>query len=596
MSDTVYDVCVVGGGIAGAIIAAELGSKWKVLILESGVAIPPSREAMMDRFYTALAKGPTAPYAPNPNAPVPDGGDIFSNQTWKDPSKTKYFDHSESTLPFGSNYERLAGGTMWHWMGTSLRFMPNDFRVKDLYQVGDNWPIGYDELIPFYKAAEEEMGVSANVEHQIHGGIHFPPDYSYPNPEIPISRSDQFFADGLKAEKFEGYDVTVRPTPAGRNSRPYQNRRVCAGNTNCVPICPIGAKYDATVTLHRAFNTGGVEMLARAVATKVLTNESRHEITGVEYVRYEDPSRPSAVQRGVAKARIYVIASNAIETPKLLLMSGFDNPNLGANLMDHIFYLRWGLAPKPIFGYRGPQSTAGIESLRDGDFRKRHSSYRIELGNDGWGLATFDPGFTVEDWVDGPKPGGTNTSGRGQYGKALIKGLNGAFTRQCRIGFEFEQLPQKTNRVALSSYKDELGIPRPKITYNFSDYEKDAFVVADKLTDQIFTKLGVEPHAGGPNNDPNSPARFHHQGKDFNYLGAGHLIGTYRMGSKEDRDKSVVNSDQQYWGIDNLYLVGSGVFPTCGTANPTLTLAALCFRAAKKIGEELGEPEHRIPA
>ena len=86
----------------------------------------------------------------------------------------------------------------------------------------------------------------------------------YPNPPIPLSKVDEFFAKGVDGIVFDGKPVRVIPTPAARNSRPYQNRRVCAGNTNCVPICPIGAKYDPTVTLHAAFNFQNVRACSSA--------------------------------------------------------------------------------------------------------------------------------------------------------------------------------------------------------------------------------------------------------------------------------------------------------------------------------------------
>lgn len=615
MSNNVYDVVIVGAGLAGSIAAMELGKAGrKVLILESGEAVPHSREEMMERFYLALAKTPEAPYGDNPNAPR---AAVLGPQS-------NYLDQRCSPLLFGSTYERRSGGTMWHWMGTSLRLLPRDFRMKDLYGTGDNWPITYDDVSPYYDKAEQEIGVSADVKDQTYHGVTFTKDYNYPNPAIPLSRMDQFFAAGLKGEKFAEQNVEVTRTPAGRNSRPYQNRRVCAGNTNCVPICPIEAKYDATITLHRAFNSGKVDVIYQAVATKVLLNESRSQVTGVEYMRYEDPTRrsplPKPHDKGVAVGRVYVIAGHGIETPKLLLNSGLDNPNIGAYLMDHPFFLQSGLTPegKPVYPYRGPLSTAGIESLRDGDFRKKSAAFRIEIGNDGWALSAFDPGTTTLDWVDGTNNSGTNPEPHQKlFGAALVKKLNDLFTRQCRIGFEFEQLPVASNRVMLSDLTDDLGLRRPKIHYDLTDYEKQAFVEATNFTEQIFKKLGVvdpkkmakaadgatpqtyingamglerskEAKAArdwGPQPCDRPGQRFTFGGKEFVFMGAGHVIGTYRMGTAPEN--SVVNRLQRSWQQDNLYLLGSGVFTTSGTANPSLTIAALSFWAAETINKQL---------
>jgi choline dehydrogenase-like flavoprotein len=125
-----------------------------------------------------------------------------------------------------------------HWLGTSFRFVPNDFCMQSQYQQLVNWPFGYSELEPWYGEAEKEIGVSASAADQAYLGITFPPGYKYPmNPIVP-SLVDQAVTQGVKGTSFKGIPLTVTSTPAGRNSQPYQNRRVCAGNTNCIPIRP----------------------------------------------------------------------------------------------------------------------------------------------------------------------------------------------------------------------------------------------------------------------------------------------------------------------------------------------------------------------
>src|SRR5207302_3716043 len=119
-----------------------------------------------------------------------------------------------------------------------------------------DWPIGYDDLKTWYGKAEEELGVSADLEEQQYLGIDFPINYKYPMPKIPNSVTDRAVAEALNAltedeTKFLEMGkpvnkIPVRGLPAARNSQPYRNRRACAGNTNCIPICPIQAKYDPT--------------------------------------------------------------------------------------------------------------------------------------------------------------------------------------------------------------------------------------------------------------------------------------------------------------------------------------------------------------
>jgi glucose dehydrogenase len=609
-----YDVVIVGAGLAGSIVAYQLGLAGKrVLVIDSGVGVPPSREAYMERFYTQLAKTPESPYPDNPNAPRATVLELEGNGQWRNPAG-KYLDQSGSTLPFSSTYERRAGGTMWHWLGSSFRFLPNDFKLKSTYGHGQDWPIGYNDLgLPqagrknaYYDDAEREIGVSANTAEQTYHGIAFTPGYNYPNPEIPLTVTDQFFAGVINGKlNFDGQPVTVYPTPAGRNSRPYDGRRVCAGNTNCIPICPIQAKYDPTITLNKALDTGKVDVLYQAVADKVLLDADKKNVVGIHYITYRNEGQPSRSGEGVAFGKVYLIATHAIETPKLLLNSNDQLPagvanrsgQVGRNLMDHPLYLRWGLTPTPTWPYRGPLATAGIESLRDGPFRSDRAAWRVEFGNEGWNFAAFDPESTTLDYIDGTNNSGTNTGGPGGKpqqlsGAALIDRLNDVFTRQFRFGFLVEQSPEDTNQVTLSNLKDALGIPRPKITYNLSDYTKRAFVAAQALADQVFAAAKVQPFSKPVAAMKTDPGYFTYtdpdtkKAYDFEYHGSGHIVGTSRMGASPT--DSVVDRNQRSWDHPNLYLAGSSVFPTIATGNPSLTIAALAFWAADNIKRQLG--------
>ncbi len=587
-----FDVAIVGSGVAGAIVARELGARRKrVLLIEAGVEIPPGREALLERYFLSASKLPESPFEDNPNAPSADIKDLLNTEG--------YLDQRGSPVPFGSTWQRRAGGTLWHWMGTSLRFLRNDFLLKSQYGHGADWPINYDDLgleprrsdkASYYDLAEREIGVSANRTEQP-PEVPFRDGYEYPNPGIPLSRVDQFFQQGLGDFRFDGGSIRVIPTPAGRNSRFYDNRRACAGNTNCVPICPIQAKYDATVTLHKAFNTGYVTALFQHVARRLEIDPVSGLVEGIRLIRYDDPTRRSPAGEIIVRAKRYVIAANAIETPRLLLMSGLGdvNDNIGRYLMDHPFYLRWGLAPKPIFPYRGPLSTAGLDSLRDGAFRAHRAAYRIEIGNDGWLLPMGGPYQTVLDLVDQTNVswmhGNVETSAEPLFGTPLLNALHDHLSRQCRIGFELEQLPVAGNRVTLSDLRDDLGLPKPKITYSYSDYERAALTSAADLTERLFTKLGIDDYS----KDAREPKRANDKcnPKDPLIMGAGHVIGTVRMGTQ--RSNSVVDRDQRSWDCKNLFLVGSGVFPTAATANPTLTLAALAFWAADAIDHDLSK-------
>lgn len=614
-TSTIYDAVIVGAGVAGAMLAKQLGNAGKkVLILEAGAALPPNNNAFMERFYTSVAKVPESPYSPdlfNPpgsntlqDPSVLNAGRptvlTLAKENWQDPKQSYLI--QDGPLPFTSTYERIAGGTIRHWLGTSLRLVPNDFRMQDAYGQLVNWPLGYEDLSPWYGKAEHEIGVSADTAEQAYLGITFPPGYAYPMPPIPPSLVDDAVGKAVDGMEIDNIAVKVTSTPAGRNSQPYQGRRVCAGNTNCIPICPIQAKYDASVTLNQALDTGNVTLMAQTVATEVVV-DAAGKVAQVNYVRYEDQQGP-ATDSGSAVGKVFILAAHAIETPRLLLMSknGGRTPDgvanrsgqVGRNLMDHPLYLAWALSPatQPLFPYRGPIATSGIESLRDGPFRKDRAAYRIEIGNEGWNFPIGDPDTTTVDLINGSNVSGLNPPAPGSgadappalFGTALVQALNNILPRQFRLAFLVEQSPDPDNRVSLSATQtDRLGLPRPEIQYKLSPYTIDGMVAAKKAADTIFARMGAQQFTQTPSaDDPSSfPVTIDGQETRLKFYGAGHIVGTYRMGS--DPANSVVDRDQRSWDHANLFLVGSGVFPTVATGNPTLTIAALALRTADVI-------------
>jgi glucose dehydrogenase len=629
------DVAIVGSGFAGSFIANEvirLGKKdIKVVILEAGQAVQPNFNAFMKTFYEASAKVPESPYPPavfdskgkfiDP-ATVAAGrpSALTTGSNWKDP-KQAYLDQ-QGKRPFKSTYERLAGGTS-HWMGLTPRLVPNDFRMTSTYGSGQrdfplpDWPITYKDLLKYYDQAEDELGVAGDVDEQQFAGLSFTPNHPYPMPRIPPSLFDQRVGQALAhltedETKFLGTStpvtgLRVRSLPTARNSQPYRNRRACAGNTNCIPICPIQAKYDPTITLNEAMNSGA-RLIPHAVASEILLENGR--VSGINYITYDSKSG-AKIGVHLLKATVYVIAANGIETPRLLLMSknNGQTPNgvanssdmVGRHLMDHPQYLTWGLLPQPVFPYRGPLVTSAIGDLCDGAFRSHRAAFRISLGNEGWnsvvggnGQFGSDPHVTTLDFINGMNSSGLNKKNfsgladdnRALFGADLTRTLGNLISRQFRIAFAVEQSPDPKNRVTLSPLKDGLGLPRPQIHYDISEYTQQGIATAFRMKKLIFSKLGATDFTERGVGDPSGiDMTIDGQLAQLNYGGAGHVMGTYRMGS--DPKTSVVDSWQCSHDHPNLYLVGSGTFPTVGTSNPTLTLSALALRTAEDIVQKL---------
>ncbi|HYM00673.1 MAG TPA: GMC family oxidoreductase, partial [Blastocatellia bacterium] len=488
-----------------------------------------------------------------------------------------------------------AGGTTLHWLGTCLRMLPEDFKVRTLYGQGLDWPLNYEELMPYYDLAEHEIGVSADVNEQQYLGIHFNPGYVYPMFKVPQSYLDKTLAHAVKGMTVnldgQTYPITVTSTPQGRNSMPnpaYEGGKGytpigatynpdlgqrCAGNTSCVPICPIQAKYNALKTLTRT-NAKNVDILTQAVASQVLFDKATGEITGIEYKAYPDQRSP-VYQTRVAKGTVYVLAAHAVENAKLLLASGVKSESglIGKNLMDHPVLITWGLTPEKVWGFRGPLSTSGIESLRGGSFRSKRAAYRIEIGNEGWNWAAGAPYTQLINLVDNMN----------SFGRQLMASVNDSFTRQFRFGFLVEQLPEMSNMITIDpAYKDQIGNYRPVIYYNLSDYVRAGAASGLRVSDLIYQRIGARNFT---QYDPSDGGYYTYLGQGYVFNGAGHFAGTHVMGT--GKSNSVVNRDQKSWEHKNLYLVGCGSFPNMGTSNPTLTMTALTFMAAEAIMRDL---------
>ncbi len=590
-----------------------------VLLLEAGRATsirPEGYASYVEHYQETLLKTPNSPYPQIPNAPSPS----VLEQAKPSPGNpvTGGYQVYNGKLPFLSNYTKVLGGTTLHFLGTCIRMVPNDFRMQSEYGVGVDWPISYESMLPYYEQAELEMGVSADVAEQEREGIVFRPGYEFPMHQIPKSYLDRWLDKNLNGLKHkmgpERLPVQVVGTPAGRNGmpnrnyidprtkRPYQPQGApydsrmgqrCEGNSACVPICPVMAKYNALRSLYTIEKEAAsrLQILTQTIATKVLLSENGKEVTGILCKQYDQEAAPSIRdEEFTVTGQVYVIAAHAIETAKLLLASGAANSGdqVGRNLMDHPYYLTWGLAPPSarVGVFRGPQITSEIP-MRDGKFRSEFAAFRADIRNGGWDFATGAP-YTNVAQLSGKGLMGVDRRGKKIYGKELFgrklrEQLHSDVQRQISFGFQIEQLPCKDNRVTIDEkYKDQLGNYRPVITYNIGEYSRQGVVQAKRLSDAVLDRVGGEDLTQPV---PSSPGTIEVDGELHTVYGAGHVVGTHCMGTKASN--SVVNKHQQTWDHHNLYLVGCGNMPTLGTSNPTLTAAALAYKAVKRIRKAL---------
>lgn len=519
------DIAIVGSGVAGAHAAHGLAQKGlKVILLEAGRR--RSRAELTRTFFDNPVKGPQSAYPPDPFAPFPEDdhyGDFYVQG---------------GEMPFIGAYLRLVGGTSWHWTGFADRLRPNDFRMRSLYGVGEDWPIGYADLEPYYERAEREWGVAGDPDF-VWGAPRRGP---FPQPPIPPSALDLALAPALAQ-----LGLTAGLFSHARNSVPFDGRPVCCGNNTCVPICPVGAKYDASVHVAKA-EAAGARLIERARVDFV-------ELDAARKVAALLAKRPDGSSLRVT-ARHYILCCHAIETPRLLLASrqagapdGVANGtgNVGRWLLTQANQDCQGLTRDPVLPYRGPQQTSGIEQMRDGPFRKDRAAVGTSFMNSGWS-GNSDATTLAKALI-----------AQGLKGSRLIGALNERIARHLRLNASAETLPRRENRVDLDpALRDSAGIPRPRVTFALDGYTTQGLAEALRVNRQVFEAMGATEVTW------NAP-----------YLSNAIIAGTTRMG--RDPATSVVAPTLRAHEHANLSILGPSTHVTAPVNAPSLTVAAMAY-------------------
>jgi choline dehydrogenase-like flavoprotein len=599
-----FDVVVIGSGIAGALAAHQLAiAGKKVLILEAGGVAPESlgRRAMALNFYTSPSKSPDSPFCGedvlpvdpkfDPNAKPPQYRFVQPDPVANGVNYYVYADPADDSNPnrFKSFYERLVGGSTWHWQAIYVRMLPSDFKMKSHFKFDEdwpmtNWPISYEDIEPWYVKAEYEMGVAgSDKESKEYYERQFGAYRSkhYPMPALVPSYLDRQIAaaiDGTALQHFPSQRLKVNTVPHAINSSDYDGRPACDGHTSCVPLCPTKARYEAIVHVEKAIKAGAI-LRSQSIVTQLELDDAKKQVKRVKYISWDG-------EENWVSGRIVILAANGIENPRILLLSQAANRSgaVGRYLMDHPIKQSYAIARDPLYPFRGPQTTSDIAAFRDGPFRREFAGFKTSIKNDGWSSVsaaiTAPRGASVPAPVPGkPKANGTIldfVENQNLFGAKLRNYIHDHATHQITLNSACEQLPWPENRVTLATKKDGFGIPLPQINYRLYDkknYVSKSFATIVTLHRWVFDRLGI------PAED-----QFLQDAPKF-YGGSGHIMGTTIMGN--DPDKSVVDKDCQAHDHPNLYILGSSVFPTSSTANPTSTVAALALRAAETIKRKL---------
>ena len=533
--DADADVVIVGSGVVGALIAHQLVRAGKsVLVLEAGPRLHRSdvvenwRNVSFERRIGSDFQGPY-PQSPLATAPLYFPANDYVGLTGPDASS------------FHQGFIKAVGGTTWHWAASCWRHLPVDFKMQSTYGVGRDWPISYDDIEPYYCRAEEAMGVSGPND----PGKQSPsePSKPYLADMIPWGNGDKVFAEVVNPH---GYNLV--PIPQGRMVTPWTDRPACCGNNNCQPICPIGAMYNGIHTIEAAEKLGA-QVLAEAVAYKIDT-DAQNRVTAIHWYDNNKVSHK-------ATGRSFVIACNALETPRLLLLAANEqNPNgianssdqVGRNMLDHSGFHCSFIADRPIWLGRGPAQSSCMVGPRDGAFPSQSSPTKIILNNISRVAIATDQALK-----------------KGLVGDALDAEIRRRAVFGVDLSISLEPLPDPSNRLTLSKTRvDGHGLACPDIHYSLGDYARKGYDESCKQLRHIGSLFNAEEFVITTALNANN-----------------HIMGSTIMGA-DPRD-SVVDGDCRAHDHPNLWLPGGGPMVSASVVNSTLTMAALALKAADAI-------------
>jgi fructose 5-dehydrogenase large subunit len=356
--------------------------------------------------------------------------------------------------------------------------------------------------------------------------------------------------------KHTGYRVVHEPE--ARNTRPYDGRPTCAGNNNCMPICPIGAMYNGMESVIKAEKAGAI-VKENSVVYRIETDPSNQKVVAVHFY---DPDKRSYRVTGKA----FILAAHNIESVKLLLMSKDDkNPNgmsnrtdqVGRYMMEHAGTEVQFTSSEPVWMGQGPQHNAAIDSLRDGPWQSEMASAITRIDD------TNQTPYITQAALQ-----------KGLVGKPLDQAIRHGVAHRLELSTHHAVLPNPENRLTLADKRDMLGIPYPKVYYSIDEYTRKSARRTIQMYEDIFRAMGATDITYIP--DPKNPLMFAAQD---------HPMGGAQMGN--DPNTSVCDKDCRSHEQKNLYFASSAVFVNTGTANPTLTVAALSLRIADTIRAEL---------
>lgn len=567
-SSKVYDVCIVGSGAGGGMSAYLLSKAgFKVALMEAGGMFDPK-----DPKYRTQLKWPYESPRRGAGTDRPFGDFDAAWGGWDIDGEP--YTHANGTR-FAWFRSRMIGGRTNHWGRISLRFSERDFKHKSVDGLGDDWPIGYKDVAPFYDKVDKFVGVFGTRE-----GMENEPDGFFLPPPKPRLH------ELIMQKGAQQAGVKVMPSRLSMLTRPInKDRGVCFYCSQCNRSCQVYADFSSSsVLVHPALQTGNVDVFTGAMVREVLT-DGNGKATGVSYVSKMD------LQEYQIQAKVVVLAASACESARLLLNSkSVRNPNglanasgvVGKYLHDSTGASRGAILPQ-LFG-RKRYNEDGVGGMHlyspwwlDNKKLDFPRGYHIEYGG-GMGMPGYGFSWGIEG-TNGKYPGSDGkTKKGGGYGAALKDDYRYFYGAHFGMAGRGECIARADNYCEIDPNKvDQYGIPVLRFNYTWSDHEiKQAKHMQDTFEEIIHNMKGI-PLGNKPGPESNygisTPGEIIHE------------VGTVRMGN--DPKTSALNSYNQAHDCKNLFVVDGGAFVSQADKNPTWTILALSWRATEYMIDEM---------